>query len=148
MDRCRRGGPTVTATASLFLDKVEIDAAGCWLWTGSLDRHGYGSFGVRRHTTRAHRYAYELLVGPIPEGLVIDHLCRVRRCVNPAHLEPVTIAVNLARSGALEASRQWALARTHCRHGHEFTPENTFTNVRGARVCLTCRREQEAARRG
>lgn len=70
----------------------------CWLWTGHLDRYGYANFGLGKHRmVKVHRFAYELLVGPIPEGLEIDHLCRVRHCVNPAHMEPVTHAENMAR---------------------------------------------------
>lgn len=70
----------------------------CWLWRGWINAKGYGHFGVNnRLTVKAHRWSYEQLVGPIPHGLTLDHLCRVRNCVNPAHLEPVTRAVNISR---------------------------------------------------
>lgn len=87
-----------------FWKYVVLDEAlgdGCWLWRGSLVQNGYGIFSYYRlgqkTSKRAHRFAYEALVGPIPEGLTLDHLCRVRRCVNPAHLEPVTIGDNIRR---------------------------------------------------
>ena len=76
-----------------FHAKYVIDESGCWLWMASLNRKGYGSF----QSQAAHRVAYQLLVGPIPDGLHIDHLCRVRNCVNPSHMEPVTPAENQRR---------------------------------------------------
>lgn len=78
---------------------------GCWLWLASTDTKGYGLFGAEGKLSKAHRYAYELLVGPIPEGLVLDHLCRVRHCVNPDHLEPVTTYENILRGEGACASR-------------------------------------------
>lgn len=107
----------------------------CWLWIGPLRANGYGMYNHRP----AHRVTYELLVGPIPDGLHIDHLCRVRHCVNPDHLEPVTQAENNRRAGA---------AKTHCPRDHEYTPENTY-NKNGSRMCRTCHRDRsrEAYRR-
>lgn len=121
----------------------------CWLWTGGATREGYGAIwsGPGGRRLMAHRVAWELLRGPIPEGLHIDHLCRRPPCVNPDHLEPVTPSVNTARgySGPIRAAAQ--LARNACIRGHEYTPENTSINVRGARVCKTCRREDARRRR-
>jgi hypothetical protein len=119
-----------------FWKKVD-KTKGCWLWTGATNSDGYGKITIQPRTgIPAHRVAYELFVGPIPAGLQIDHLCRVRNCVNPAHLEPVTPAENMARSVA---------ARTTCKRGHEFTAENTYSrrNAKGgiSRTCKTCRRE-------
>lgn len=115
----------------------------CWEWTASK-AHGYGYF----NGSRAHRFAYELLVGPIPDGLVIDHLCRNRGCVNPDHLEPVTQRENTMRGYSF--SRLHA-RKTHCIRGHEFTPENTKTRSNGARICRECMRlhalRQNARRR-
>lgn len=130
-----------------ILDRVEVDeATGCWLWTLSRTSAGYGQAHdprQRRRRSLAHRLSYELFVGPIPEGLQLDHLCRVRHCVNPSHLEPVTQAENMRRG-------MWA-SRTHCSRGHEYTQENTYL-TRGFRECRTChaerQREQRAAARG
>ena len=101
---------------------ARIDATGpCWLWTGRLhDGYGYISVGPRQR--RAHRLVYELLVGPVPPDLDLDHLCRIRRCVNPDHLEPVTRRENLRRSPLIYRRP----AGTHCRNGHQRTPENAY----------------------
>lgn len=120
---------------------------GCWLWTAAVSREGYGVFGAERVGGRnrfvhSHRYAYELLVGPIPDGLHLDHLCRVPRCVNPAHLEPVTPRENTLRGIGPSAKNA---VKTHCKHGHPFTPENTRIDHRtGNRSCWTCRRQISA----
>lgn len=94
-----------------FMKHVVADESGCWLWQSVIGKDGYGKFATSGTTKPlAHRIAYELFVGPIPEGLQIDHLCRVRRCVNPEHLEPVTQLENVRRG-------IWAQA-THCKYGH------------------------------
>lgn len=124
----------------------KVDRTGeCWLWTGRGDAGGYGRVHYDGRDGYAHRLAYELLVGAIPDGLVIDHLCRVRNCVNPAHLEVVTQRENILRSdgaGAVNARK------THCKRGHEFTPENTIRIAQG-RNCRTCLRmlQREWARK-
>lgn len=84
-------------------DRIEVESPGCWVWTGFLMANGYGTFTAKESsgTQLAHRLVWEELVGRIPEGLTLDHLCRVRRCVNPDHLEPVTFIVNVRRSGAI-----------------------------------------------
>jgi hypothetical protein len=117
--------------------------SGCLEWTGVLGKGGYGMLHVaNRSRPRAgsvmrsvHRVVWEMLCGPIPHGLVIDHLCRNRRCVNPAHMEVVTPVENTLRG---DVGKHWA-RRTHCKHGHEYTAENTRV-VRGARVCRECQR--------
>lgn len=135
--RIVRAKPTVEER---FFAKVE-KGTDCWLWTGAHDKHGYGCFapdGRRagpRKLTRAHRFAYELLVGPIPEGLTLDHLCRVPACVNPAHLEPVTLRENILRGEAPSAKQA---RRTHCIHGHPLDGRRAD----GHRYCLTCNRER------
>jgi hypothetical protein len=128
---------TRTPLEDRFWRYVERDLPSdvCWLWSGAKTGPGYGAInsGGRGTPVLAHRLSYEMLVGPIPEGLVLDHLCRVRNCVNPAHLEPVTHAENLRR---VPVSPQ-------CPHGHDFTPENTGRNPNGGRVCRTCKRSRE-----
>ena len=108
----------------------------CWLWTSYCMKNGYGqtSKGAGKKVY-PHRVAYELLVGQIPEGLVLDHLCRVRNCVNPDHLEPVTSAENTRRGK--EFYRKYSRP-THCRNGHLYTPENTLRSRKTARSCRTC----------
>lgn len=98
-----RGRP---APIERFWVKFTRDPSGCWVWTAAVDKvTGYGKFHVASETMGyAHRFAYETLVGPIPDGLDIDHLCRNRACVNPAHLEPVTRQVNLLRGETLAAA--------------------------------------------
>jgi hypothetical protein len=111
----------------------------CWLWIGNLGVTGYGYMSYQNVTYRAHRLAYMSANGPIPEGLVLDHLCRTRNCVNPDHLEPVTQLVNVMRGESFGATMA---RRTHCVHGHEFNPKNTRVDRIGRRHCRPC----EAAR--
>lgn len=109
--------------------------SGCWLWLGSISGEGYGSLAVNAGQKQAHRWSYEHFVGPIPDGLQIDHLCRVRCCVNPSHLEAVTQRENGLRgfgAAALNARK------TKCANGHDFTPENTIWRKGGGRACRTC----------
>lgn len=105
----------------------------CRLWTRSTNFGGYGKFPLGGKEVAAHRVAYELTKGPIPEGLVLDHLCRVRLCCNPDHLEPVTHAENVRRGERA--------TKTHCINGHAFTPENTYITRKGWRHCRACRRK-------
>ena len=109
---------------------------GCWLWDGACTYNGYGRIGAggkHGRTLGAHRVAWELYNGPIPQGLQIDHLCRTRFCVNPRHLELVTNSQNIQRG--LHCTPKT------CKHGHLRTPENTYYNAHGYRSCKTCRRE-------
>jgi len=112
---------------------------GCWLWLTGLMPAGYGCFRYQGKTLLAHRISYEVAKGPIPHGLQIDHICRVRCCVNPDHLRCVTIRENVLCGVGVAAQN---LAKTHCVRGHEFTPENTFStpsNPSGRR-CKECNR--------
>jgi len=111
----------------------------CWSWTGATNGDGYGYMTRNGRTAYAHRVSYEFAIGPIPEGLQLDHLCRVRNCVNPAHLEAVTSAENTLRgNGACARNAR----KTHCKHGHEFTDDNIAWSKKG-RACLTCKRLRE-----
>lgn len=105
----------------------------CWVWLAGKDTSGYGCFKLGR-TRAAHRLAYEALVGPVPSGMQLDHLCRVRHCVNPAHLEVVTPRENTKRGEVGSNMR----VKTHCPQGHEYTTENTYRAPRGDRQCRTC----------
>lgn len=124
-----------------LLRRVTKDDNGCWLWA-NVAPNGYGKIQYRGSDGKlvyvsTHRLAYELLVGLIPAGLTIDHLCRVRNCCNPEHLEAVTQQENTRRAKALI---------THCPQGHEYTPENTY-GAPAKRGCKTCSFARTAARR-
>jgi hypothetical protein len=128
-----------------FIEKVYLEGS-CWRWAGA---HGGGSYGTislkpYHRTVYAHRFAYEHFIGPIPEGLEIDHLCRVQDCVNPAHLEAVDHRTNLLRSDNFTARQA---RQTHCKHGHEFTPANTYVDRRGRRYCRPCDKTRRRAAR-
>lgn len=120
----------------------------CWRWVKAKDDRGYGSVSVTRNGKqkfyRAHRVAYTLLIGPIPDGLPLDHLCKTLPCINPDHLEPVEPRINTIR-GASPSSRN--RIKTHCVNGHEFTPGNTYRTSRGGRHCLTCMRNNDRKRK-
>jgi HNH endonuclease len=163
--------------AEHFWDRVTEDHAGCWVWQGLIAPNGYAKYYAGRDLGKvnAHRYAYEMLVGEIPDGLELDHLCRNRACVNPYHLDPVTHRVNVLR-GDTFAARNAAKKhcplghpltveyergrrcfechdagpnnadKTHCKFGHAFTPDNTYHEPSGkGRACRTCRRNRNNA---
>lgn len=123
-----------------LLSKVRIDPdTDCWLWAGDLSTNGYGQVKPAGQKRRfVHRASYEVFVGPIPDGLVIDHLCRVTSCINPQHLEPVTSAENVRR-GLRGALRVWP---THCKQGHEMSEGNYYVrklrNGSEGRQCKVC----------
>jgi len=135
LDTATWGGQFAPGPVRLW-EKVEKTST-CWLWTGSVNSSRYGTIRVDGKSWRVHRYAWVLLRGPIPDGLVVDHLCRVRRCVNPEHMELVVGEVNVLRGIGITAVNG---RKTHCKRGHEFTTENTRIDRRGHRVCRTCHR--------
>lgn len=126
------------------------DITGCWPWCGTISQQGYGQIymGGKPKRRAAHRAMYELLVGPVPDGLDLDHLCRNRRCVNPAHLEPVTRSENMRRGALPVVNRLRWSSRETCKNGHPFTAENIHITPIGARVCRVCSRERAARIRG
>lgn len=126
---------TNRSTTPEKFEKYTLRAAECWEWTGHKYGNGYGAITHRGRQVLAHRWAYEHFIGPIPEGLTIDHLCRNRACVNPAHMEPVTGRENTRRA-----------MRSHCIHGHAFDAENTYMH-NGKRYCRTCRSERQRNKR-
>ncbi len=116
-----------------FDSKWSKDEKGCWLWSGYLTPDGYGRFQLDRSSRVAHRVGYEIYVGRIPDGLELDHLCRIRHCVNPDHLEAVTHEENLRRG---EIGTYNAL-KTHCPAGHPLSGDNLYVNS-GRRHCRAC----------
>lgn len=115
--------------------------SGCWLWIGKMT-HGYGKATIAMREVPAHRFSYELFRGPIPAGLVLDHLCRVPLCVNPDHLEPVTNRENVRRGISAELNRHQYIGITHCPDGHPYSGDNLYINPKGARNCRTCMRRR------
>lgn len=120
-----------------ILTRIVVDDNGCWVWQGPKNGKGYGHTfigsrvdGTRRNAT-IHRLAYEEWIGPIPEGLTIDHLCENTSCCNPAHLDTCT---------AIENKRRATESKGACRRGHPWSPENTYIRPNGSRGCRVCKR--------
>lgn len=124
---------------------AKVDKSGdCWFWTGSTNGRGYGAFKLNGRPIRVHRWAYQQIIGPIPEGMQLDHLCRNRLCVNPAHMEPVTNRENSLRGVGPTAVNA---KRTHCVNGHPLSGENLRLAPNGRwRVCRRCEKEKERRR--
>lgn len=131
-----------SAEARLW-EQVDKQFLGCWLWTGKVNNSGYGTLTVRSQKKPIHRFSYELFNGDIPEGLEIDHLCRVRACVNPAHLEAVTHRENVLRGKTWAADH---VSRTHCPKGHELVAPNLVKSEK-SRKCKKCTYARNEARR-
>ncbi len=123
--------------AKFFGRLTQVDE--CWEWTGARTTGGYGHFYESKTSHHyAHRWSWEFFHGPIPEGLVVDHLCFNRACVNPEHLSPVSSAVNTRRR---RGARMSGDQLSHCVNDHEFTEANTYISPKGWRGCRTCRTE-------
>lgn len=143
--QCRGSSPPRSPMARIseserFDIKIQKTAT-CWLWTSIICHKGYGRFWLKGKTITAHRYAFERWVGPIPDGFTIDHLCRVRNCVNPAHLEAVPHRENLMRGNTVVAA---CAAKTHCSAGHPLSGSNLRASSlrEGKRICRICRNER------
>ena len=118
----------------------------CWLWRAAQHEEGYGRFWdpQRRHMAQAHRVAYQFVNGPIPDGFHVHHLCANPQCVNPAHLEALPPRENAILNDGPTAQN---IRKTRCKHGHEFTTENTYITYRGRRHCRACHRDLMRRRR-
>ncbi len=161
---CKKHGSRLRATGDPLVRKLLVPAADrfwekvdkngpvsdyrpdlgqCWVWVSPSVGKGYGYFssgvGKERQSWRVHVWSWVQVNGPVPEGLELDHLCRVTLCVRPLHLEAVTHLENVRRGTA----GRWLAERTHCIHDHEFTSENTYITPSGCRSCRTCSRENQ-----
>lgn len=135
------GRPHKPTAAESFAAKITPGDGGCWQWIGTMHAAGYGVFRHDGQQWLAHRWSFEHHIAPVPDELVIDHLCRNRACVNPWHMEPVTNEENLRRG--LGYSLQNGM-RSCCVNGHEYTPENTYTDpTKGTVRCRTCARDRQ-----
>jgi hypothetical protein len=136
-------GRSPTSLATLEARAIPEPNSGCLLWLGAINQFGYGRAGLNGRRMVAHRAAFILACGPVPDELELDHLCRVRSCINPAHLEPVTKLVNVRRGIAGTAHTKRQRAKTHCPAGHPYSGDNLFTRARGHRECRICMRDRQ-----
>lgn len=141
------GAEHYCSTLCRLSSKTEVDGD-CWIWRGAVNDHGYPYVKVAGKAVRAHRLAYQDFAGDIPLGLELDHTCKIRRCINPAHLEPVTKLVNLRRGDSHKhgGGGRFQAAKTHCPRGHPYSKENTKVTKSGGRACRECHRACDRAR--
>jgi len=122
-----------------LLSKVEVDDNGCWLWTGSKNKKGYGQVFYNSKLIKAHRFSYEVFKEPIPKGMHVCHSCDIPSCINPDHLWVGTAKDNMIDMGKKGRTVNQNTNKTHCKQGHEFSPENTYYYSQG-RQCRICQR--------
>lgn len=143
---CGRYAASVTTmqrwAAKVRLPEYWKDEA-CWGWAGTVDRWGYGTLWDNGRSVKATRFSYQRFIGPIPDGLVLDHLCRNPNCVNPSHLEAVTDKENVLRGVGPTAKNA---RKSHCLRGHELAGENLYLRRDGTRLCLPCQRTKAMER--
>lgn len=135
----------VTDPVAHIKARITVTDAGCWEWQQRCNRHGYGEVNLTALreagiSKLVHVITYTLLVGPVPDGLELDHLCRNTKCCNPSHLEAVPHLVNVERGELRARHLEYFASQTHCKNGHEYTPANTHIRTDGRRRCRTCNR--------
>lgn len=139
--------PTTTELLELIKSRTTVRPSGCWTWHGSTNGQGYGEIRIEQKKHYVHRLAYEITIGEIPEGLVIDHLCGNPSCCNPEHLEPVRQGENIRRGGSREALTAMQAKITRCPQGHPYDEANTYRPPAqpNHRMCRECSRARARA---
>lgn len=144
-------GPSGLSTRERIMRHIIKSPSGCWLWRGTYKPNGYAQTSIKAdgkwRTTYVHRLMFEWHCGRIPVGRELDHLCRVRGCVNPRHLEVVTRRENILRGDGPKICGYWNREKTHCKNGHPFDEQNTRLRPTGGRACRECAREQKERQR-